>query len=119
MSGVLQLCLLVAILFYFVFLVVLIKKKALVLKYSLLWFLFGIIMLVIVIFPSILDWFAGLVGIYSPVNALFAVCIFCSLLLLISISSIVSKLNTKIKNLTQQVALLEERIRVLDDNDEV
>ena len=73
------------------------------------------VMLVLAVFPQILGWFAALVGIYDPTNALFAFMFFCVIILLMSITAIVSKLNEKSKQLIQSVALLEKRVRELED----
>lgn len=75
----------------------------------------GVVMLVLAVFPQILGWLAALVGIYDPTNALFAFMFFCVIILLMSITAIVSKLNEKSKQLIQSVALLEKRVRELED----
>ena len=115
-SKTLQIGLFAAVVIYFFLLVFLLKKKRLLLKYSLLWLAAGIVMLVMVIFPKILDWISGVLGIYSPVNALFAIAFFCIIILLVSLTSIVSAQNEKIKRLIQREAILDEEIRILKGN---
>ena len=73
-------------------------------------------MLALAVFPRILSWLAALVGIYDPTNALFAFMFFCGIIILMSITAIVSKLNEKSKRLIQSVALLEKRVRELENN---
>ena len=114
-SPTLQIAMLIAVAVYFALVFHLLKKKALNLKYTLLWLLSGIIMLVLAIFPQILDFFANLVGIYEPTNALFAVVFFCVIIILMSLTAIVSKLNEKSKRLIQSIALLEKRVRGLEE----
>ena len=80
----LQIVLLTAIFVYYGVLVYLLRKNSLNLRYTLLWLLVGLIMLVLVLFPGILKVFADAVGIYSEMNALFAVISFCGIMLLIS-----------------------------------
>lgn len=99
---------------YFILIVYFLKKKALSLKYTLLWFASGFMMLLLIIFPNILYKVADFLGFVSPVNALFAVVIFFMLCILMSITSIVSKLNSKNKSVAQQLALLEKRVRELE-----
>ena len=111
----LQITMLVAVGLYFLIVFRLLKKKTLNLKYTLLWLASGIIILALAIFPQILGWFAALVGIYEPTNALFAFMFFCVIIILMSITAIVSKLNEKSKRLIQSVALLEKRVRELED----
>lgn len=111
----LQITMLVAVGLYFLIVFRLLKKKTLNLKYTLLWLASGIIMLALAVFPQILGWFAAVVGIYEPTNALFAFMFFCVIIILMSITAIVSKLNEKSKRLIQSVALLEKRVRELED----
>ncbi len=111
----LQITMLIAVGLYFLIVFGLLKKKTLNLKYTLLWLASGIIMLALAVFPQTLAWFAALVGIYEPTNALFAFMFFCVIIILMSITAIVSKLNEKSKRLIQSVALLEKRVRELED----
>lgn len=92
----------------------LIRKKKVALKYALLWLFSGIVILALAIFPGLLDWVAGLLGVYNPVNALFAIMICCIMLLQISFSVIVSGEKKATLRLTQEISLLEQRIRELE-----
>ena len=110
----LRISLLLGLASYFLMIIFFLKKKALNLKYSLLWIISGAIKLILVIFPSILYKSADFLGFASPVNAIFALVLFFMLCNLMSITSIVSKQNSKSKRLTQQYALLEKRVRELE-----
>ena len=76
-------------------------------------------MLMLAVFPKILGWFAALVGIYDPTNALFAFMFFCVVIILLSITAIVSKLNEKSKQIIQSIALLEKRVRELESESDL
>ncbi|MDD3346473.1 DUF2304 domain-containing protein [Oscillibacter sp.] len=115
MSKTLQIAMLLAVLLYFILLIRMLKKKTLNLKYTLLWLFSGVLMLLLATFPGFLDWFSKLVGIYEPTNALFAIIFFCVIIILMSLTAIVSKLNEKNKRLIQSVALLEKRVRELEE----
>lgn len=110
----LQTTALIGIVFYFAAIFYLLKKKALTLKYTLMWILLGVIMVVIAIFPALLKKLSILVGISTPSNALFAVILFAILLILMALTSIISGLNEKNIKLIQSVALLEKRVRELE-----
>lgn len=114
-SGKLQFVVLVAVLVYFLVLFYMLNKKRLSLRYTLLWIFSGALMLLFAVFPGILSWFSSMIGIMTPTNALFAVMIFCIIMLLISLTAIVSKQTEQIKRLTQSVALLEKRCRELEE----
>lgn len=113
-SRTLQIVMLLAVAVYFVLLFLLLKKRSLHLKYTILWIFSGILMLLLALFPHILDWFAKLIGIYEPTNALFSLIFFCVIIILMSLTAIVSKLNEKNKQLAQSAALLEQRVRELE-----
>ena len=105
---------LIAGILFLVMMIELIRKKKVALKYALLWLLSGVVMLVLAIFPQLLDTMAGLIGVYDPVNALFAILLCCGLMLMISFSVIVSGNKKAIVKLTQEISLLENRIRELE-----
>jgi len=116
-SSKLQIAMLIAIGLYFIIVFRLLNRKSLNLKYTLLWLLSGVIMLTLAIFPQILGWMAVLVGIYEPTNALFAFMFFCVIIILMSLTAIVSKLNEKSKRMIQTLALMEKRVRDLEETE--
>ncbi len=99
---------------FLVMMIELIRKNRVALKYALLWLLSGVLMLLFAIFPQLLDRMARMIGIYSPVNALFAVLLSCGLVLMISFSVIMSGNKKAIVRLTQEISLMENRIRELE-----
>ena len=118
MNVTLRIVLAVALLLYFVCLVHLLRKKKLDLRYSLLWFLMGFVMALILIFPNAFGYLMRLIGIVESVNGLFAVLIFALIIILVSITSIVSKLNRDLRQLVQKCAIYEKRIRELEGKDD-
>lgn len=117
MAAKLRLILLIVVCIYFVIVFQLLKRKTLNLKYTLLWLASGFIMLILVVFPQFLQLLAKVVGIYDPMNALFSMALFCIIIILMSLTAIVSKLNEKMKTLIQSLALLEKRVRDLEKKD--
>ena len=113
-TGRLRIFLLAAICIYFVTMFQLLKHRALNLKYTLLWLVSGFVMLIMALFPRLLELFAVLVGIDDPMNALFSVVSFCIIIILMSLTAIVSRQNEKSKTLIQSIALLEKRIQDLE-----
>lgn len=114
-SSSLRICLSIALIIYFILIFVFLKKRALSLKYTLLWIFSGFVMGVLIIFPSILEFIIEIIGIELPVNGLFAFGLFAILIILMSITSIVSKQSNRINTLVQEQALLEKRIRELEN----
>ncbi len=114
-SPALRLYFAIGLTLYFLLIFAFLKRKTLFLKYTLLWIFAGIIMGILIVFPELLKWFIHVVDIKTPVNGLFAISIFFILIILISITSIVSKQSDNIKRLVQDNALLEKRIRELEN----
>lgn len=114
LSHSLRIFLFIALILYFFLIALFLKRKSLSLKYILLWIFAGIMMGILLIFPQLLDCFTAIVDIKSAMNGLFALSIFFILILLMSITSIVSKQSGQIKSLAQYNAFLEKRIRELE-----
>ena len=110
MNTALRIALVIGVLIYMTFITVMLKKKALNLRYSLLWIFSAFAMLILAIFPKLVDWIAYLLGIQNAVNAIFLIFVFFILLILISLTSIVSTQHRKITKLIQHLALLEKKI---------
>ena len=112
----LRLWLIAGTLIYFCVIIIALRKKSLTLKYSLLWMLSAALLLLIAVFPGIIDAITKLLGVASPVNTVFMIVIFLILIILISLSSIVSKQHAQIKKLIQTVAILEKQLRENENN---
>lgn len=117
-SSTLRIALIIGVAVYFVMILMFLKHKALALKYTLLWMLAGIVLGVMVIWPEVLTYFIRMLGIASNMNGLFAACIAFIIMILMSLTSIVSKQADKIKNLTQTVAKIEKRLREVEKESE-
>lgn len=91
------------------------KKKDLNLRYSLIWIFSAIVMLIVTIFPEIISKFNSFVGIIDTVNSVFILEGMFVLLILLSLTAIVSHLNNRNRQLIQAVALLEKRLRDIEE----
>ena len=114
MSPTLRLVLILAMAVYFTVLLLFVRRRGLNLKYFLLWLVMGVALFVLILFPGILTAMAHLLCIQSEMNALISAVCFFIILLEISLTAIVSRLNDKLTRTIQQTALLEKRIRALE-----
>lgn len=114
----LRIVLCIAVIVYFIIILFYLKKKMLELKYTLLWLLAGAVMGVLVIWPQLLMYFVKLIGVQSAMNGLYLVCIGFIIIILMSITSIVSRTTMKMRVLLQEMSMLEKRIRDLEGNSE-
>ena len=102
----------------FVFLMIIVyylMKSRLELKYTLIWFVFAVILLLLAIFPEIATCVAKWVGIATPINAIYIFAFVFALLIILSLTIIVSLQSKQIKQLAQKLALLENRVGKLED----
>ena len=118
MNRALQLFLLLAITLYFFALVHFSRRKRVEPKYMLLWIISGVMMIALTLFPTLLNQVSSLLGIYDPTNALFAIVLFCVIIILMALTAILSHHNADIIRLVQENALLEQRIRELENKAE-
>ena len=94
-------------------------------RHAIWWLIAGVLALIIGVFPSILDWLAGLIGVGAPVNLVFFVSIAVLFLVCIQHSSELTTLESKTRTLAERSALhelriaeLEQRIAALSDEKE-
>jgi hypothetical protein len=114
-NTVLQFLFIFGLVFLFGLVIFLLRKNALSLRYTLLWLFSIFVMLVVSIFPGILVFISEIFGFQVASNALFALILGFLLIILLSLTSIASRQNDKIKTLAQVIAILEKRVRELED----
>ena len=117
-SPTLRIVLIFAVAVYFIIILMFLKNKAISLRYTLLWLAAGIVLGIMVIWPESLVLFIHALGIESNMNGLFIACIAFMIMILMSLTSIVSKQAEKIKNLAQTISKMEKRIRELESIEE-
>ena len=110
----LRITLTIAVICYFILILHYLKNKMLELKYTLIWLAAGIIMGVLIIFPELLSAFIRLLGIESNMNGLFILFFAFVIMTLMTLTSIVSRQNMKIRILIQELSTLEKRVRELE-----
>jgi hypothetical protein len=93
----------------------LVRRRRLLERYALLWLLSAVVLLGLAAWRDGLKVISDAIGIAYPPNALFFVALGFVLLLLLHFSAAVSRLSDQTKVLAQRAALLEERLRRLED----
>lgn len=110
----LRVTLIVVVVCYFIVIFYFLKQKALNLKYTLLWLVAGVVMGVLIMIPELLVSIIHIFGIQDNMNGLFIFAIGFTIMILLSLTSIASRQNRKIRTLTQELAILEKRVRDLE-----
>lgn len=84
-------------------------------RHAIWWIIAGTLALLVGVFPVILDWFAGVIGVGAPVNLVFFVSIAVLFLVCIQHSSELTTLESKSRTLAERSALQELRISQLEE----
>lgn len=90
----------------------------LLLKYSLLWLTLALVTILASIFPTPVYSLSHFFGFDTPSNFVFFVALFFLLAICLSLSVVVSKQATRMKNLVQSQALLEKKLNMSVESSE-
>lgn len=93
----------------------LLRRRRLRERHAVWWLLAGGLALITGIFPGVLAWAADLVGIDVPTNLVFFTSIAILVLVCIQHSAELTRLESKTRSLAEAVALLEIRLREVED----
>lgn len=115
LSEKLRFSLILAVICYFLLILLFLKRRDISLKYTLLWIFAGVAMGILVIWPETLVKITSFIGIETNMYGLFILAIAFVIAILMSITAIVSKQSEKIRSLTQTIAMLEKRVRELEE----
>ena len=100
---------------FLLFILYLMKKGKMEVKYSIIWLAFSLCMILFACFPYTVLILNDIAGVIDPVNFIFMIQIMFILLILLSVSAVVSGFSRKIKQLAQANAILEKRVRELEE----
>lgn len=114
----LRILLLIGVAVYLFVILWLMKKQKLLVRYSIIWLFSAAVLALFAVFPYIVLVLRDLTKIVTPSNLIFMMAIAFLLLISLCLTSIVSCLSEKIKKLAQQNALLERRVRELEEKHE-
>ena len=94
---------------FIIFILNLVRKNKLDEKYSILWLFFGTVILIVSIFPKLIEKISEWFGVYYPpaLMLLFAVLIICAYI--VHITMVITKQNKMIIKLTQELAIFKEQ----------
>ena len=94
----------------FIYIFYSIKKKKIDIRHSLIWILVCIVLAILDIWPSLLQWITTALGFELPVNMLFFLGFAIAIGIIFGLTARVSKQSEQIKTLTQQIALLKKDV---------
>lgn len=108
MSLVLRIFLIVVSFISIIYVIRRIRKAKLRIDYSLFWIIVSVLIMLLAIFPGVAIKLATMMGVMSAVNLIYLVMIFILLLHNFTMTMKVSSLESKINNLTEEIAIREK-----------
>ena len=92
------------------FILNLVRKNKLDEKYSILWMIFSIIILLVSIFPGIIERISNFVGVFYPPTLMLLLAIIIIGAYIVHITMVITKQNKMIIKLTQELAIFKEKL---------
>lgn len=88
-----------------------IRKGKMSIKYSLVWLLMAITLLLVGLFPSFMEFVTKLFGFITIANLVIGVILTLLMFITLVLTHIVTKQKEQIKNLTQEIAIIKQKIK--------
>jgi hypothetical protein len=87
----------------------LVRRRKLQERYTVVWFMAGLALLVLAVVPGVLGWLSALAGISDANAALFTITLLVAGLMLLNLTVVVSRQADQITRLSQEVAILRSK----------
>lgn len=112
----LKLVLIVITLIYIFLILKSIRKKKLQMSFSIFWLITGILLIIALLIPNLVENISKALGFEVPANMVFCLTIFVSFYLIFNLTVALSKENKKNTLLVQEVSILKKRVEKLEEN---
>lgn len=104
----LQIIIGILIVLAFIFIVNMVRKRALELKYALSWFLLLLGVGILDCIPQAMNKIAKVLGIYDPVNMIFFIGFVFAIILLFILTVTLSRMSTRVRKMAQILAMMND-----------
>ena len=94
--------------FIILFILILLKRQKITIKYSLIWILLFVVLFIATIIPNFLVWITHTLGFVTASNMVFSLIISVLIIISIALTVIVSTQDRKIRLLIQEVSMLKK-----------
>lgn len=112
----LKLVLILITLIYIFLILKSIRKKKLQMSFSVFWLITGILLIIALLIPNLVENISKALGFEVPANMVFCLTIFVSFYLIFNLTVALSKENKKNTLLVQEVSMLKKRVEKLEEN---
>lgn len=100
-----------------IFIVELLRRGILRERFAALWLLVSAALLIVAIFPELLEWLARVLGFALPANLLFLIAAVLLLLVSVQLSYEVSRVEGRTRRLAEEIALIRRELELLREKD--
>ena len=114
----LKMALILIVLIYIFSIMKSVKRKNMRIGYLIFWSITGIILIISLIIPNLVENISNLLGFAMPINMIFSAAIFVILYLIFNLTILISKEQNKSVLLIQEISMLKKRVEELEKKEE-
>ena len=86
------------------------RKRSIDFRYALAWIFVDICIIILALFPQVMTWLSGVLGVASPVNMVLFVGLCLALVVVFSLSMSMSRLSDRVRKLSQEIAIIRKDV---------
>ena len=110
MSNTLSVALNLFAIIWVIVLIVAIRRHKIDIQYSMAWFFFAIVILLVGVFPAVIEWINSFVGFEVISNLVIAILLTLLMVITLVLTIIVTKQKKQMNKLVQEIALINRKI---------
>ena len=118
MPVILRIVLISITVIYILMLIRSIRKKSLQISFSVFWLVSGITLIVALAIPNLVEWISHKLGFEAPSNMVFCLTIFIAFYLIFNMTIKLAQENKKNVTLIQEVSMLKQKVKELENKSE-
>ena len=115
MSITLRIVLIVITMLYMYLIVKSVKKKKMQTSIAIFWVLTGILLIIAILIPNLIEKISSLLGFEKASNMIFCLAIFIAFCLNLMLTVLIAKLENRCTMLVQEVSILNKKVRAMEE----
>lgn len=117
MQNSLKIALILILVIYILCIIKAVKRKGMRINYLIFWSFTGVILVISLVIPNLVENISNRLGFGIPINMIFSIAIFILLYLIFDLTMQVSEEHNKNTMLIQEVSILKKRVEALEKKD--
>ncbi len=115
----LKIALILVVLIYILCILKAVKRKNMRIGYLIFWSIIGILLIIALCIPGLVENISKLIGFEMPINMIFSAAIFVILYLIFNLTTLISREQRKNVLLIQEISMLKSRIEELEKSNKM